>query len=224
MADRVKLVVWYPTIDRSLCVESEVFVFVYVDPGTANVTGTISDISVLNRGRKRQVAQVGLVEMKTAPPPYQKVYRVVNLAPRKTARLIITASVDGGALEPEKVVRLLSCRAKTHGFFETSVTISVPPPPGGEATATDVDSDFLACGFVDPSSAEMSAWVVPDSGRSVGGIRIDPPPQPYDWAFGFSLAAGLATLYVQGVSGGIPDLQTRRINVPQPPDHTSPRP
>ncbi len=82
-----------------------------------------------------------------------------------------------------------------------SITIVNPPTLSGGKIATE-QPDFTAYGYVNPTTASMSAWAVDSNNNQYAGTAVTPPPQPYNWAFSFNLPSGTAiyTLVVQGIT------------------------
>lgn len=79
-------------------------------------------------------------------------------------------------------------------------TIVYPQPP---PSPVQVAANFTTYGYVNPATAQMSAWVVlSGTTNTISGTAVT-PTAPYDWAFSFTgLASGTYTLFVQSVGGG----------------------
>lgn len=199
--DPVYLAVFYHCVDGDGHVDSPLWVFVYTDPPDptgANLTLTFDP--------PLPAAPTATIVVYTQIDRYNTIYRIEGIPEKLAYRMHITATDPTGAGRPDAhFTCLLSRRRLIRPGYGPAIQIINPPPPLGAKLAT-MQPNFIAYGYVDPTTAVMSSWVQ-DSSNPVNvysGVAVNPPPQPYDWAFAYNITkfTNPCTLYVQGVSDG----------------------
>jgi hypothetical protein len=172
-----------------------VYVFGTADPKDATVTGKVTarDGSAAINGTALPAGQV--------PPAYDWGLFFDGVHAKTLLRLDVTGTkatfTDGTA------TALIHAR---HAAFGPSILIDYPAPNG------NVPGSFVAVGYVDPDSSQVTAWLQQSGQMQPAGQGQtvclatqppSPPPAPYDWSAQFSgIAAGNYILFVQATGGG----------------------
>jgi hypothetical protein len=199
------LYVGHPTSDHGCsCPGGSFPVFIYCDPPAANITFAFAPNGGIPAPTEMK---------KVLPPPYNRIFHVTGLQPNKEVLMVVTATdaTAGSA----SVVRMITTHqaglaaapvrvAGVRGpIYRAGLTVSNPLLATDPTAPVNVEPNFPVCGYVNPTSTPVSAWVEDSNGNITQGVAVVPPPSPYNWAFMFTLPAnGEYTLVVEAGSGG----------------------